>query len=96
MLLDQREIDSLNEIVRSRVAESRERVRAVIYARGPKSAPPGMEVLDEPEKVSVFQQYLGRQAAREQRGVVPGNLHQTIAQHPAVAAMAVEDEEAPA
>jgi hypothetical protein len=47
-----------------------------------------MEELDTPEKVRMFDRYISRQAEREQRGVVAGDLNQTLAQHPALREMA--------
>ena len=87
-LLDQRAIDALFDIVGDRVDSARERVRSLVYARGEDSTPPGYDNLDSPDKVRVFSRYLSRQSEREQRGVVAGDLAQTVAQHPAVQDMA--------
>ena len=65
-----------------------ELVRSVMYADGPASVPPGFDNLDSPDKVRTFTRYLSRQAEREQRKVVAGDLAQATAQNPAVQQMA--------
>ena len=86
-LLDQRRIDSLIAIADKRVDHARELVRTMLYASGEESAPPGMVNLDTPEKVQLFSRYLSRQSEREQAGAIPGDLNQTMAEHPAVEQM---------
>lgn len=92
-LLDQRRIDEAIEFARARTNRATDEVRQIMYSEGAHSAPPGMDNLDDHEKVSVFSRYIQRQTAREQRGVVGGNLNQTIAEHPAVQQMAQESGE---
>jgi hypothetical protein len=87
-LLDQRRIDGLLDAANTRVARKVDVVRMAMYRSGPNSAPPGMDNLDDPEKVRVFSRYLSRQSEREQRGAVAGNLSGTLVQHPAVREMA--------
>ena len=87
-LLDQRRLDALIDTANVRVARKVGIVRAAMYRHGANSAPPGMDNLDEPDKVRVFTRYLSRQSNREQDGQVAGNLASTLAQHPAVVDMA--------
>lgn len=89
-LLDQRRIENLNEVAMTRVRAKVELVRGMMFSKGADSAPPGFVNLDTPDKVRIFTRYVSRQANREQAGVVPGNLHQTVAENPDVQMMAVE------
>ena len=89
-LLSQKRIDSLIGIAERRVERVREVARAQLFADGDASSPPGMVNLDTPEAVAVFGRYLSRQSEREQRGVVPGDLNRTMADHPAVQQMTTE------
>lgn len=89
-LLDQRRIDAMIAVAQQRVSVARELVRGVMFADGPDASPPGFDNLDSPDKVRVFTRFVSRQANREQSGAVPGNLNQTIAQHPDVQQMAQE------
>lgn len=93
-LLDQRRIDEAMNFVRERTKLTTDLVRGIMYSEGERSAPPGMDNLDDHEKVSTFTRYLQRQAAREQSDAVAGNLNQTVASHPAVQQMAIDSGEA--
>lgn len=89
-LLDQQRIDRLTAIAEERVQRATETVRGIMYARGATSTPPGFVALESPEQVKLFSRYLERQAARENRGVVAGNLNQATVENPAVQEMAIE------
>jgi hypothetical protein len=89
--MDQAVIDDLSSIAQRRVQKRLDQVNSLIYRRGPRSAPPGFDNLDTPEKRATVTRYLERQAQREARDQVAGNLSETLVQHPAVREMAQQD-----
>jgi hypothetical protein len=87
-LLDQRRVDRLLAIADRRVNAKVEGLRRVVFAKG--AVPPGHVDLDSSEKVATFDNFLKRQAERERRGTIPGNVNQTMQAHPAVQGMLAE------
>lgn len=86
-LLSQKTLDAAFNIANHRVALAKMQVRNMMYSEGPHSQPVGFDNLNSPDKVQLFSRFTTRMANRERRGMVPGNLAQTIAAHPDVQGM---------
>lgn len=94
-LLHQGRIDQMVAVAQRRVDRNIDRVRNLMYRDGADSRPPGFDNLNTPDSVRVFSRYVSRQAEREQRGVVAGDLNQALADNPAVQQMAATGAEVP-
>lgn len=89
-LLDQRVIDGAIAVAQATADRAIEQVRGIMFAQGPRSAPPGFRNLETPDDKRVVLDFLTRQAHREEMKTQPGNLAQTAVMHPAVQQMAEE------
>lgn len=89
-ILDQRAIDAAIASGQSRANRAVERVRAIVYASGAQSAPPGFKNLEGQGDKKVVSDFLIRQANREQMKAQPGDLATNVIQHPAVQTMMQE------
>lgn len=86
-LLDQSTVDRLGGIIQRNAQGYMDLMRGVLFA----GTPPGLEVLDTPDKRHAFERMLLRDATKEQRGQIPGDLNTTALENPAVRQMVEED-----
>lgn len=91
-LLDQNRIDFMLRLARERGGRKVEVMRSLMFRDG--QVPPGMVMIDTPEKKALYARHLSRQSKREEAGA-PGDIHQTLLNHPAVQEFIAQPPEVP-